>query len=109
MKSLTSLLTIPYDGLKALSYVFHYEKPADYEAPYAVWQETGESDFASDNRKSERALEGVIDFYTQTENDSKLDEIEGKLELMGAGWSLTSISYEEQTQLIHFHWEWSVS
>ena len=83
MKSLTSLLTIPYDGLKALSYVFHYEKPADFEAPYAVWQETGESDFASNNRKSERALEGVIDFYTQTENDSKLDEIEGKLELMG--------------------------
>ena len=76
MKSLTSLLTIPYDGLKALSYVFHYEKPADFEAPYAVWQETGESDFASNNRKSERALEGVIDFYTQTENDSKLDEIE---------------------------------
>lgn len=108
MKSLTSLLAIPYDGLKSLNYVFHYEKPAGFEPPYAVWQESGESDFSSNNRKGERILEGVIDFYTLEENDSKLDEIEGKLELMGAAWSLSSISYENDTSLIHFHWEWSV-
>lgn len=108
MKYLTSLLQIPKDELKKLSYCFHYNKPASYKAPYAVWQEQGETSFHSDNAKAERSLECVIDFYTLIENDPKLDEIEQALVNMGAAWSLTSVMFESESNLTHFTWNFSV-
>lgn len=108
MKSLTNLIKIPRDEFAKLNYCFHYEKPASKKAPYAVWQEQQESSFHSDNSKSERALEGVIDFYTLNEDDSKVDEIESALINIGASWSLTSVMFESETNLIHFTWDWSV-
>lgn len=74
-----------------------------------VWQEQAESSFHSNNSKSERALEGVCDFYTLEENDSKIDEIENALEGMGASWQLTSVQFESESELIHFSWDWSVT
>ena len=108
MKYLTQLLQIPKDELKKLSYCYHYNKPSSVKAPYAIWQENAEQSFHSDNTKSERSLEGVIDFYTLNESDPKLDEIEAALVNMKAAWTLSSVDYEDETQLIHFSWEWSV-
>lgn len=108
MKSLTSLIQIPRDEFAKLSYCYHYNKPTSVQAPYAVWAEDGEKSFHSDNSKSERSLEGVIDFYTLTECDPKLDEIENALIAMKASWSLTSVMHEDETNLNHFSWEWSV-
>ena len=108
MKYLTNLLLIPKDEFKKLSYCYHYNKPASVKAPYAVWQEQGEKSFNSDNQKSERSLEGVVDFYSTTESDSKLDEIEQALVNMGASWSLTSVMFESESNLIHFTWNFSV-
>ena len=108
MKYLTSLLQIPKDELSKLSYCYHYQKPVSVKAPYCVWQELGETNFHSDNQKSERALEGVVDFYSKTESDPKLDEIEGALVKMGAAWSLTSVMYESESSLIHHTWNFSV-
>lgn len=109
MRSLTSLLGLPLQAFQALNYSYHYEKPASVQAPYMVWQEQAESSFHSNNSKSERALEGVCEFYTQTESDPKLDEIENALEGMGASWQLTSVQFESESELIHFSWDWSVT
>ena len=108
MKYLTSLIQTALDGFKNLNYCFHYEKPASFDAPYAVWQEQMEESFHSDNSKSERSLQGVVDYYTQTENDPNLDSIEIALDSMKAAWSLTSVQFESETELIHFTWDWSI-
>lgn len=109
MKSLTSLISLPLQAFQSLSYSYHYEKPASASAPYMVWQEGGENSFHSDNSKSERALEGICEFFTQTECDPKLDEIEEALEGMGASWMLTAVQFESESELIHYSWDWSVT
>lgn len=109
MKLLTSLIQIPMDEFGKLNYCFHYLKPEMTLAAYAVWQESGEHDFYGDNKKGERVLEGTLDFYTLEENDSKLDELEAAMNAMGASWALTSVMFENETNLIHFTWDWEIS
>lgn len=109
MKSLTELLSEPISIFGSLEFVYHYFKPAEVEAPYAVWAEINEESFNSDNAKSERQLNGTIDFYSLEEADSKLDDIEQALASMGATWTLSSVQFEEDTNLIHTSWDWSVS
>ena len=109
MKSLTSLLSEPISIFESLGFAYHYHKPAEVQAPYAVWQEIDENSFNSDNAKSERQLNGSIDFYSLDEADSKLDEIESALMGLGATWTLSSVQFEEDTNLIHTSWDWSVS
>ena len=66
MKLLTKLLEAPIDAFKNKDFVFHYFKPANIQAPYAVWIDQGEESFWADNGKGERSLSGTLDFYTQT-------------------------------------------
>jgi len=108
MKYLCGLLDIPYQEFKKLDHVYHYLKPENIDAPYAIWQETNEASFYSNNKKSERALEGILDYFTLDENDSFLDTLEAAMDKMGASWSLSAVQYEEQTNLIHFSWDWQV-
>jgi hypothetical protein len=108
MKSLTNLINIPLTEFGKLDFTYHYLKPERVLAPYAVWQEQSEKDFHSDNSKSERVLEGIIDFYTLIENDPKLDLIEEAMETIQATWALVTVLYENETKLIHYSWEWSI-
>lgn len=108
MTLLTTLLEKPIKAFKDLKFVYHYFKPAKVKAPYAVWLEHTDDSFNADNEKAERVLNGIIDYYTQTENDSNLDLIEGAMNSMSSSWSLVAVQYEEDTMLIHFSWEWSV-
>lgn len=108
MMYLTSMMAKPLSGFGELDFCYHYTKGALTTVPYAVWQERGESDFHSDNSKSERALEGVIDYFTLNECDMNADSIESALVHMGASWSLSSVAFEDDTNLIHLHWDWSV-
>lgn len=108
MMYLTSMMAKPLSGFGELDFCYHYTKGALTTVPYAVWQERGESDFHSDNSKSERALEGVIDYFTLNECDTNADSIESALVHMGASWSLSSVAFEDETNLIHLHWDWSV-
>lgn len=51
-------------------------------------------------------MSGIVDFYTQTEFDPIADTIQGILNGEDIGWSLDSVQYEEETNLIHFQWRW---
>ena len=108
MMYLTSMMAKPLSGFGELDFCYHYTKGALTTVPYAVWQERGESDFHSDNHKSERALEGVIDYFTLNECDTNADSIEEALVHMGASWSLSSVAFEDDTNLIPLHWDWAV-
>ena len=110
MKLLTSLLDLPYQIFKDLEDVdvYHYTKPTEKEAPYAVWMENGDESFNSDNQKSERVLEGTLDYYTLNDLDPALDALESAMLEMGAAWQLSSVQFEDETNLIHYTWDWQV-
>ena len=102
LKSLGSELA----ALGANSY--HYWRPKK-DPPFLVWQEDGEGDdFHANNHKAERQISCSASYYTLTEYDPALDKIEALLEVLSSGWQLVSVTYEEETALIHYEWSFSV-
>lgn len=113
MKSLQNNLKKVYNALNTTSAkgrVYHYTRPSDIEPSWVVWQEDGESDSAEfDNRKHEQQVHGTIDCYTLKEFDPLLDEIQNALNGAGIGWGLLSVQYEDETNLIHYEWEFYIA
>lgn len=111
MKSLQKNLKHLRDVLNTTSApVFHYTKPKSVKAPWIVWQEDGEAGaFDSDNRKAEQQVHGTIDCFTQKEYDPVLDEIQDALNEAEIGWRLSSVQYEDETNLIHYEWEFDIA
>lgn len=110
MKSLTNnLLTLKQALVAVSTKCYHYEKPAKVTAPYIVWSEDGEDgSFHSDNHTTEQTVTGSVDFYTKTEFDSTIDEIQSALDAV-CGWELNTVQYEDETKLIHYSWRFWVS
>ena len=93
--------------------VYHYWRP-NMQPPFCVWAEDGERDsLDADNQKAEQAIVGYVDYYTKTEYDSALDTVQdvlhGLAAVMPFGWRLDSVQYEDDTNLIHYQWVWSVA
>lgn len=88
--------------------VFHFY--AFHKADrYAVWAEDGEGEeLAADNQKVEQVLSGTIDFFTRTEKDPAIVEIQTALENAEISYYLNSVQYEEETRYIHYEWRWEV-
>lgn len=99
------------NGTSAKGRVFHYKRPKDQKPNWIVWQEDGEADFMNaDNRKQEQQIHGTIDCYTLAEYDPLLDEIQDALNKAGlTEWSLLSVQYEDETNLIHYEWEFYIA
>lgn len=99
----TALTSI--SGLK----VYHFLRP-QLEPPYCVWQEDGEDgSLWLSNHQAEQVLTGTIDYFTQDEYDGVSDEIQTALNsIENCGWSLNSVQYEEDTELIHYEWLWRI-
>ena len=90
---------------------YHYWRPQG-QAPYAIWGEDGETAaLSAGNRKQEQAVSGYLDYYTKTEFDPVVDQIQAALNGFDFpfGWSYVSIDYEDDTNLIHHSWDWSVA
>lgn len=99
---LTELYT-PFLSLKCK--VSHYRRTA--KPPFVVWAEDGEDmPMSADNHKSEQQLTGVVDLYTLKEFDPLADDVQDILNGENVGWTLSSVQYEEETNLIHFSWRW---
>lgn len=90
--------------------VYHYWRPR-LEAPFCLWQEDGEGDsLHSNNKKSEQVITGSIDYYTKTEYDSMVDNIQEALNNAECvAWNLDSVDYEEETNLIHYSWSFEIA
>lgn len=86
---------------------YHYWRPMK-SVPYAIWQEDGEDgSFDTNNRKAEQQIHGTLDYFTKKEFDEVVDDIQTYLNsLNDFGWRLNLVQYEEETNLIHFEWEW---
>lgn len=93
------------EGLK----VYHYWRPR-LQAPFCIWAEDGEGNsLHTSNHKSEQVITGTIDYYTLVEFDENVENIQNALnETEDVGWQLNSVQYEEETNLIHYEWEFEV-
>ena len=89
---------------------YHYNRPAREKAPFLVWAEDGEGDteLDADNRKREQTIHGFVDYYTLEEYDPAVDDIQEFLFESGCCWHLNSVLKEEDTNLIHYAWEFSM-
>lgn len=106
MKSLQDRLTELYTPFLALECsVSHYRRIA--KPPFLVWAEDGEDySFDADNHKQEQAIRGFIDYFTKQEFDQTVDEVQEILNTQPVAWSLDSVDYEDDTNLIHYRWQW---
>lgn len=88
--------------------VFHFEA---FNTPdsYIVWAEDGQSDSEyADDYMDTQIIEGTIDYFTKTEFDPIVNEIQSKLNSADISWRLSSIQHEEETSYIHYEWIWEV-
>lgn len=108
MTSLKDLLEKLYKPFLELDCdVTHFRRLSKF--PYVVWAEDGEENsFSADNIKQEQRITGMVDLFTRTEFDSLIDDIQEILNEEQIGWVLSSVQYEEETNLIHYQWRWWV-
>ncbi len=85
--------------------VYHYFRPQQ-SPPYAIWQEDGASLFYAGNRAGDFKISGSTDYYTREEYDPMVDKIQAMFSAQGFSWSVNSIQYEPETNLIHYQWDW---
>ena len=106
MKSLQTMLEALYTDFTDLSCpVTHYRRLSKY--PYLVWTEDREAySLSGDNHKQEQAITGYIDYFTKTEFDPAVDQVQEILNSQNVAWSLDSVDYEDSTNLIHYRWLW---
>ena len=86
---------------------YHYFRP-QLDPPFAVWAEDGEDNsLNADNKKAEQEIHGTTDYYTKTEYDPVVDVIQEYFNgLDHFGWRLLNVNYDDETNTIHFEWEW---
>lgn len=103
MKIRDALVSI--DGLR----VYHYWR-TKLEAPYCVWQEDGEgSSLWGSNHQQEQVITGTIDYFTKVEFDENVELIQEALnDLENCGWNLNNVDYEDETNLIHYTWDFQI-
>ena len=85
---------------------YHYHAPNRPEAPYTVWAEDGEGDgsFSADTTKAEQNIHIYVDYFTLTEFDQVVDDIQDLL-CESSEWRLNDVMHEDETNLIHYAWE----
>lgn len=103
LKAIRDLLV----GISPAVSVYHYHRPK-MKAPFILWAEDGEdSSFEADNHKEEQSIYGTLDYYTKTEYDPIVDEIQSALNgFDNLAWRYDATEYEDETNLIHHSWEW---
>ena len=85
---------------------YHYHAPNRPKAPYTVWVEDGEGDgsFSADTTKAEQNIHIYVDYFTLTEFDQVVDDIQDLL-CESSEWRLNDVMHEDETNLIHYAWE----
>lgn len=76
---------------------------------YIVWAEDGEGASGhADGQKTTQIIQGTIDYFTKTEFDPIMEQIQEKLNGSDIAWRLSSVQYEKDTGYIHYEWVFEV-
>lgn len=112
MKSLIATIKQVRDCLNNIegAKFYHYRRPEKVKNRYGIWAEDGDDmSFNAGNQKVEQQIHGTIDYFTTVEYDTVVDEVQEALyNLENASWKLTDVQYEDETNLIHFTWEFYI-
>lgn len=54
-------------------------------------------------------IDVTVDYYTATEYDPTIDKIQNALNLAYGSWTLENVLYEDETALIHYQWQGTIS
>lgn len=88
--------------------VYHYWR-FGVDAPYCIWQEDGETSLEANNHKAEQGFTGSVDYFTLVEYDGNADAIQIALNSVeNLAWRYDGADYEEDTNLIHHRWRWTL-
>jgi len=90
---------------------YHYWRSAPKGVKaYIVWAEDEEaSSLNGNNLKLEQGIHGTIDYFTKTEFDEVVDDIQEALNaLENVSFRINSVQYEDETMFIHHEWEFWV-
>ena len=88
--------------------VYHYWR-FGADAPYCVWQEDTDVGFQANNHKAEQGIRGTVDYFTLTEYDSNIDLIQDAMNgVENLSWAINSVQFEDDTNLIHYEWRWTL-
>lgn len=94
-------------GVNGLT-VYHYWRYS-VNPPYCIWQEDSSTGIQTDNHKGEMGLSGSIHYFTLTEYDANVDNIQNALNgVENLFWALNSVQYEDDTNLIHHEWRFTI-
>lgn len=89
--------------------VFHYEAPNGQKGDYIVYQEDGEGkSFSSDNRKECQSITGTINLFSFDEHCGLFDLIQKKLNENSISFAFVDASYDADTRLINWQWDFEV-
>lgn len=112
MTSIQTKLTPLADMLaQKCANTYHYWRSAPKGVKaYIVWAEDEEANSLNgNNRKLEQGIHGTIDYFTKTEFDEVVDNIQDGLnDLENVSWRINSIQFEDETLFIHHEWEFWV-
>lgn len=88
---------------------YHYFR-AVKKTRYIIWAEdTEDNSFHADNKKQRQGIHGTIDLFTNQEYDPLADRIQDGLNgLERCAWALNSVQYEDETNLIHYEWDFEL-
>lgn len=103
-------ISVVADALTAIEGlpVYHYWRFI-VDAPWCIWQEDGYAGFQADNKKGEMGATGTVDYFTKEEYDPNIDAIQNALNgVENLSWTFSEIQYEEDTNLIHVTWRWTL-
>lgn len=98
------------DALTSISglSVYHYWR-FGVDAPYCIWEEDGETSLEANNHKAEQGFTGAVHYFTLTEYDGNFDAIQTALNnIENLSWRYDGADYEEDTNLIHHSWRWTL-
>ena len=106
MRIIDKLKTIRDILVSVCDETYHYENKENGINRYIVWAEQGEgSSLQLDNGKVEQTIDITIDFFTYREYDEMVDIIQEKMSEAKISYTLESVQYETQVELIHYEWK----
>ncbi|MGN0194400.1 MAG: hypothetical protein ACI39G_04770 [Pseudoramibacter sp.] len=86
---------------------FFNDNPKDN---FILWGEDGTTRAFGDGVAGQKAVQGTVDYYTKTEYDPIVDEIDTAILNTAVTWldDGPTIDYEPDTGYIHYQWIWEV-
>ncbi len=105
---MTNLDSVKTALLTVTDNVGHYEAHEQTDK-YIVWAEDSQAAALwAGGAMIEQAIQGTIDYFTRTENDPQVMQIQSALTDADISWRLNSVQYEDDTRYIHYEWIFEV-